>query len=86
LNNDDMILISVDDHIIEPPDMFLNHLPDKYKLDAPRMVHNLDGSDVWTFRDVVIPNVALTPSPADLRRSTAWSPGPRRDPDGLLRR
>jgi len=54
-----MILISVDDHIIEPPDMFLNHLPDKYKLDAPRMVHNPDGSDVWTFRDVVIPNVAL---------------------------
>jgi hypothetical protein len=39
LNNDDMILISVDDHIIEPPDMFRNHLPDKYKLDAPRMVH-----------------------------------------------
>jgi hypothetical protein len=58
LNNDDMILISVDDHIIEPPDMFRNHLPDKYKLDAPRMVHNPDGSDVWTFRDVVIPNVA----------------------------
>jgi predicted TIM-barrel fold metal-dependent hydrolase len=59
LNNDDMILISVDDHIIEPPDMFLDHLPDKYKLDAPRLVHNPDGSDVWTFRDIVIPNVAL---------------------------
>jgi predicted TIM-barrel fold metal-dependent hydrolase len=59
LNNDDMILISVDDHIIEPPDMFLNHLPNKYKLDAPRLVHNPDGSDVWTFRDIVIPNVAL---------------------------
>src|SRR3982074_2539384 len=54
-----MILISVDDHIIEPPAMFLNHLPDKYKLDAPRLVHNPDGSDVWTFRDIVIPNVAL---------------------------
>ena len=26
VNNDDMILISVDDHIIEPPDMFKNHL------------------------------------------------------------
>ena len=59
MNNDDMILISVDDHIIEPPDMFANHLPDKYKLDAPRLVHNPDGSDVWSFRDVVIPNVAL---------------------------
>jgi predicted TIM-barrel fold metal-dependent hydrolase len=59
VNHDDMILISVDDHIIEPPDMFVNHLPKKYKLDAPRLVHNLDGSDTWAFRDVVIPNVAL---------------------------
>jgi predicted TIM-barrel fold metal-dependent hydrolase len=59
VNNDDMILISVDDHIIEPPDMFVNHLPAKYKDDAPHLVHNHDGTDVWTFRDTVIPNVAL---------------------------
>jgi len=26
VNKDDMILISVDDHIVEPPDMFKNHL------------------------------------------------------------
>jgi predicted TIM-barrel fold metal-dependent hydrolase len=56
---DDMILISVDDHIIEPPNMFRNHLPEKYVHDAPRLVHNADGSDTWQFRDVVIPNVAL---------------------------
>ena len=30
VNKDDMILISVDDHIVEPPDMFKNHLPKKY--------------------------------------------------------
>jgi predicted TIM-barrel fold metal-dependent hydrolase len=59
MKNDDMILISVDDHIIEPPDMFANHLPAKYKDEAPRLVHNPDGSDTWQFRDVVIPNVAL---------------------------
>ncbi|MGU3650190.1 amidohydrolase family protein [Mycolicibacterium sp. A43C] len=56
---DDMILISVDDHIIEPPDMFKNHLPEKYRDEAPRLVHNPDGSDTWQFRDTVIPNVAL---------------------------
>jgi predicted TIM-barrel fold metal-dependent hydrolase len=56
---DDMILISVDDHIVEPPDMFENHLPKKYADEAPRLVHNPDGSDSWQFRDVVIPNVAL---------------------------
>ena len=59
MNKDDMILISVDDHIVEPPDMFKNHLPKKYLDEAPRLVHNPDGSDTWQFRDVVIPNVAL---------------------------
>ena len=43
VNKDDMILISVDDHIIEPPDMFKNHLPAKYRDEAPRLVHNPDG-------------------------------------------
>jgi predicted TIM-barrel fold metal-dependent hydrolase len=59
MNKDDLILISVDDHIVEPPEMFKNHLPKKYADEAPRLVHNPDGSDSWQFRDVVIPNVAL---------------------------
>jgi len=59
VNKDDMILISVDDHTVEPPDMFKDHLPKKYADDAPRLVHNADGSDCWQFRDTVIPNVAL---------------------------
>ncbi|BBZ25690.1 amidohydrolase family protein [Mycolicibacter hiberniae] len=59
MNKDDMILVSVDDHIVEPPDMFANHLPKKYQHDAPRLVHDADGSDRWQFRDVTIPNVAL---------------------------
>ena len=59
MNREDMILISVDDHIIEPPDMFVNHLPSKYADDAPRLVHREDGTDVWKFRDVIIPNAAL---------------------------
>ena len=29
MNKDDMILISVDDHIVEPPDMFKNHLAEE---------------------------------------------------------
>ena len=59
MRKEDMILISVDDHIVEPPDMFANHLPKKYIDDAPRLIHNADGSDMWKFRDIVIPNVAL---------------------------
>jgi predicted TIM-barrel fold metal-dependent hydrolase len=59
MNKEDMILISVDDHCVEPPNMFKNHLSKKYLDDAPRLVHNPDGSDMWKFRDTVIPNVAL---------------------------
>ncbi|MFI1460286.1 amidohydrolase family protein [Nocardia carnea] len=59
MDKNDMILISVDDHIIEPPDMFANHLPAKYADDAPRLVRMPNGADMWKFRDRVIPNVAL---------------------------
>jgi predicted TIM-barrel fold metal-dependent hydrolase len=59
MHRDDMILISVDDHIIEPPDMFVGRLPARYQADTPRLVHREDGSDVWQFRDTVIPNAAL---------------------------
>ncbi|MEU1981067.1 amidohydrolase family protein [Nocardia sp. NPDC019395] len=59
MDKNDMILISVDDHIIEPPDMFANHLPAKYADDAPRLVRMENGADMWKFRDRVIPNVAL---------------------------
>jgi predicted TIM-barrel fold metal-dependent hydrolase len=59
VDKNDMILVSVDDHIIEPPDMFANHLPAKYADEAPRLVHMDNGADMWKFRDRVIPNVAL---------------------------
>ena len=73
MRKEDMILISVDDHIVEPPDMFANHPPKKYLDDAPHLVHNPDGSDMWKFRDVVIPNVALNAVAGRPRRSTGWS-------------
>jgi predicted TIM-barrel fold metal-dependent hydrolase len=59
VNRDDLILISVDDHVIEPPDMFVGRLPAKYSGDAPRMVHLDNGTDVWKFRQYTIPNSAL---------------------------
>ena len=27
MNTDDLILVSVDDHVVEPPDMFDGHIP-----------------------------------------------------------
>ena len=56
---DDLILISVDDHVIEPPDLFVNTLDARYRDRAPKLVRNAEGSDVWTFGDVVIETSAL---------------------------
>jgi predicted TIM-barrel fold metal-dependent hydrolase len=49
MNMNDMILISVDDHIIEPPEAF-RHVPSKYRDQAPRIVAANDGSDRWCYR------------------------------------
>ncbi len=54
-----MILVSVDDHLVEPPNMFEDRLPAKHEADAPKVVRNERGDDVWTFADQVIPNVGL---------------------------
>jgi len=56
---DDLILISVDDHLIEPPDLFAGHLPAKYLDQAPQLTRREDGSDVWRFQGVDIENAAL---------------------------
>jgi len=45
---EDMVLISVDDHLIEPADLFTRHISAKYKDRAPRMIHK-DGADRWVF-------------------------------------
>jgi predicted TIM-barrel fold metal-dependent hydrolase len=56
---DDMILVSVDDHLVEPPTMFEGRLASRYADLAPRVVRTDDGADVWTFNGAVIPNIGL---------------------------
>jgi predicted TIM-barrel fold metal-dependent hydrolase len=56
---DDLILVSVDDHVVEPPDMFDGHLPEKWRDDAPRMVRRDDGTDVWLYEGKEIVNIGL---------------------------
>ena len=56
---EDLILVSVDDHVVEPPDMFDGRVPAKWKDRAPRVVHKDDGTDVWSFEGNEIPNVGL---------------------------
>ncbi|MDB5985171.1 MAG: amidohydrolase family protein [Nevskia sp.] len=55
---DDLILVSVDDHLIEPPDLFANHIDAQYKSRAPR-VERKNGRDFWTFEGKVYPSIGL---------------------------
>ncbi len=59
MHADDLILISVDDHLVEPPTMFDAHLDARWKDRAPKVVRDDAGSDVWTFDGTVIPNIGL---------------------------
>ena len=50
---EDMILISVDDHVVEPPslgDFFRENLPAKFKDRAPKVIRRADGTDAWLDR------------------------------------
>ena len=50
MNLDDMILVSIDDHMIEPPDMYKNHVPARWQDEAPKVVRNERGVDEWVFQ------------------------------------
>lgn len=56
---DDMTFISVDDHVVEPPDLFNGHISARYADRAPHVVHTDEGDDVWVFEGTEIPNIGL---------------------------
>jgi predicted TIM-barrel fold metal-dependent hydrolase len=48
---EDMILVSIDDHVIEPTNMFERHIPAEYRDDAPTYVHDtVTGHGHWVFQ------------------------------------
>jgi len=56
---EEMILVSVDDHVVEPPDLFEGRLPAKYAEVAPKLVRKDSGIDVWQFMGAELPNIGL---------------------------
>jgi predicted TIM-barrel fold metal-dependent hydrolase len=59
IDTDALIMVSVDDHLVEPPDMFQTTIPEKWRDRAPKIVRQPDGSDVWNFEGSIIPNIGL---------------------------
>ena len=55
----DMVIISVDDHITEPPDMFDKHLSAEDLQTAPKFNTDEDGKSYWTYQGMYMPSVGL---------------------------
>jgi predicted TIM-barrel fold metal-dependent hydrolase len=59
MNIDEMIMVSVDDHVVEPPHLFEGRLPARYADLAPRFVTRADGTSAWIYEGQEMTNVAL---------------------------
>lgn len=54
-----MVLVSVDDHAVEPPDCLEGRLPARYASRTPRIARNAQGHDVWLYEGREVPNIGL---------------------------
>src|SRR6476661_6694815 len=53
------LMISCDDHIVEPPHTFEGRVPAKFADRAPRVVEKDDGTQTWIYDGEEIPNVGF---------------------------
>jgi predicted TIM-barrel fold metal-dependent hydrolase len=56
---EDLIMVSVDDHVVEPANVFEGRLPAKYRDLAPKFITRADGTNAWVYEGSEIGNVAL---------------------------
>ncbi|HLN17843.1 MAG TPA: amidohydrolase family protein [Acidimicrobiales bacterium] len=68
-------IISVDDHLIEPRDLFEGRLPAHLADKAPRVIE-LEGREAWAYEDNLYPNVGLNAVVG--RPKEDWSMDPAR--------
>ncbi len=59
MDSGDLILVSGDDHVVEPPDMFDNHIPAAYRHRAPMVITKDDGTEASVFEGQEATNVGL---------------------------
>lgn len=52
-------IVSVDDHLIEPPDLFEGRMPSHLADRAPKVVTFPNGRQVWDYEGAVYPNIGL---------------------------
>ncbi|NWL81022.1 amidohydrolase [Pseudomonas taiwanensis] len=71
---DDLVLVSVDDHIVEPPTMFEQHLTTAQKAFAPKVLKDKNGADYWLFEGRRAGNIGLNAVVGRLREEYGCEP------------
>ncbi len=69
-------VISVDDHLIEPPGLFEGRMPATLAERAPHVVETPGGPEVWVYEERTYPNIGLNAVVG--RRRDTWSMEPAR--------
>lgn len=62
-------VISVDDHVVEPPHLFSTYLPAALRDGGPKVVTNTKGAEVWEFEGTIYSQVGMN-AIAGRRRET----------------
>jgi predicted TIM-barrel fold metal-dependent hydrolase len=84
-------IISVDDHLVEPADLFRGRVPTSFAERAPRVITTDAGTELWEFEDRTYPQIGLNAVVG--RPKSEWSMEPARfdemrrgcwDPDARL--
>jgi predicted TIM-barrel fold metal-dependent hydrolase len=56
---EDLIMVSIDDHVIESPDLFDKHMPAALRSQGPQFERLEDGTDRWVFQGQVMGTTGL---------------------------
>lgn len=55
-----LTIFSVDDHVIEGPEVFTSRVPARLREQAPTIVEDEQGNQLWSFDGQLLPNVGLS--------------------------
>ncbi|WP_037570317.1 amidohydrolase family protein [Phaeacidiphilus oryzae] len=67
-------VISVDDHVVEPPHLFATHLPPALRDRGPRIVETGSGAEVWEFEGATYSQVGMNAVAGRRPETVAFEP------------
>jgi predicted TIM-barrel fold metal-dependent hydrolase len=70
----DLIVVSVDDHIVEPANMWDQHLTQAQKAFAPKLLRDESGKDYWLFEERRVGNIGLNAVVGRMREEYGCEP------------